>query len=191
MKTIIIDDRKERKKQHLTTDEIEKLKTLSDISETILPFQELEGYSLIAIHESLLTENNLYNEIVSFAKNNEKLLILFSGGIMQNCILESGKILKIISSEFYNKITAFLLKYSKENIEYPLLKFLYGEEWKLPLLLKYKNLLWKYGAIDSSKMVLNREDRSIEDEIREILIPDSDSITLEWIENEIDKTRRN
>ena len=141
MKTIVIDDRKERKRQHLTDSEVERLNSISEISENLPSHQELEEYSLLAIHESLLKESNLYNEIVSFAKKNDKLLILFSGGITQNSIFESGKIMKINSAEFYHKIIPFLSNYSENNGEYPLLKFLYGEEWRLPLLLRYKNLL--------------------------------------------------
>lgn len=190
MKIVVIDDRKERKKQHLTGDEIERLNALCEIRENMPLRQDLEEYSLLAIHESLLKESNLYNEIVEFAKRKGKYLILFSGGITQNGIYDSGTILKINSADFYLKITPFLSHYLKEAMDYPLLRFLYGDEWRVPLLLRYKNLLWKYGAIETSQMELTKSDDSIEYEIRELLMPNSDSISLEWIENELDKTRR-
>lgn len=190
MKIVIIDDRKERKKQHLTDDEIERLNTLCEIRENMPLHQDFEEYSLLAIHESLLKESNLYNEIVEYTKRKRKYLILFSGGITQNGIYDSGAIMKINSADFYLKITSFLTHYSKEAMEYPLLRFLYGDEWRVPLLLRYKNLLWKYGVKESSQMELTKSDESVEYEIREVLMPNSDSISLEWIENELDKTRR-
>ena len=70
MKTIIIDDRKERKYQHLDDETLKRLYLISDVREDLPSFQELEEYDLLAIHESLLKEKNQYDEIVKVEGDN-------------------------------------------------------------------------------------------------------------------------
>ena len=186
MKTIIIDDRKERKHQYLDDETSKQLYSMCDIREELPSFLELGNYDLLAIHESLLKEKNQYEEIVKLAKENKKWLVLFSGGITQNYILNDGRFLKINSSDFYSRITTFLEKYSTSESNHLLLHFIYGEEWNLPLLLKYKNLIWIYGEEIES---IESDDYYLEKNIREILSPGTNVLSMEWIEGELQKYR--
>ncbi len=195
MKTIIIDDRKERK--HQFWDDVKKeqasglcQKGVLDIRETITIgiFDELEGFPLIAIHESLLKEKDRLSDVINYAKVREKLLILFSGGITHNGIYDSGRLMRINAEDFYNKVLPFVEEnQNNDKIQLPLLQFLYGANWRLPLLLRYRDLIWNYeSALDDPE---ENPDYQTEEEIRAILLPGNDVISLEWIEAELVKYR--
>lgn len=192
MKTIIIDDRKERKHQ-FWDDNVKKeqairlcQKGVLDIREGLGTFDELEGFLVIAVHESLLKETDRLKEVVDYAKGLNKLLILFSGGVTHNGIYDSGKLMKINAADFYNKVLLFVEEnQNKNDIQLPLFHFLYGANWRLPLLLRYRDLIWNYGStIDDPE---ENPDYQIEEEIRAILLPGDDVISLNWIEEELVK----
>lgn len=191
MKTIIIDEREIRKQQYLGVGDEEKLNTMCTISKDFESFQVFDEFSLLAIHQSLLIETGRFSDVLGYAEVMKKPLILFSGGITQNIVSNSGKLLKINAADFYSKITQFLMEYPEEQIDYPLLKFMYGKEWEKPLLLRYKSLLWKYGAKETSQMVnmIEKNDRELEYEIREILNQDSDTISTDWINNRLNEMK--
>ena len=195
MKTIIIDDRKERK--HQFWDDVKKeqatrlcQKGVLDIQETITTgtFDELEGFPLITIHESLLKEKDWLSDVINYAKGRKKLLILFSGGITHNGIYDSGRLMRINAEDFYKKVLPFVEEnQNNDKIQLPLLQFLYGANWRLPLLLRYRDLIWNYeSALDDPE---ENPDYQTEEEIRAILLPGNDVISLEWIEAELVKYR--
>ncbi len=192
MKTIIIDDRKERKHQHWSNVDNELAEDLCqkgvlDIREELKSFDELKDYSLIAIHESLLKETDRLEPVINYVKEKQKFLVLFSGGITRNGLYDFGKLMKINSADFFTKILPFISVNKEENNEVLLLKFLYGSNWKLPLYFRYKNLIWIYG--DTNNIDPDNDDFSVEEEIRALLFPDSKttSIDLKTINEELDK----
>ena len=172
-KVVIIDDRKERKKLHLSEAALSSLEKLVlsgklDVMESINDIEEIANYSLIAVHRSYLINSGIYNNLLDFIKKSNKLLIIFSGNISQNMIMINGRQLNINASDFYiEKLPKFINRFSEENIESPLLQYIYGDSWKLSLLLQYRYLLWIYG--DDVDEIDDEEDESLEERIRSIL----------------------
>ena len=172
-KVVIIDDRKERKKLHLSEAALSSLEKLVlsgklDVMESINDIEEIANYSLIAVHRSYLINSGVYNNLLDFIKKSNKLLIIFSGNISQNMIMNNGRQLNINASDFYiEKLPEFINRFSEENIESPLLQYIYGDSWKLSLLLQYRYLLWIYG--DDIDEIDDEEDESLEERIRSIL----------------------
>ena len=172
-KVVIIDDRKERKKLHLSEAALSSLEKLVlsgklDVMESINDIEEIANYSLIAVHRSYLINSGIYNNLLDFIKKSNKLLIIFSGNISQNMIMNNGRQLNINASDFYiEKLPKFINRFSEENIESPLLQYIYGDSWKLSLLLQYRYLLWIYG--DDVDEIDDEEDESLEERIRSIL----------------------
>lgn len=172
-KVVIIDDRKERKKLHLSEAALSSLEKLVlsgklDVMESINDIEEIANYSLIAVHRSYLINSGVYNNLLDFIKKSNKLLIIFSGNISQNMIMNNGRQLNINASDFYiEKLPEFINRFSEENIEFPLLQYIYGDSWKLSLLLQYRYLLWIYG--DDVDEIDDEEDESLEERIRSIL----------------------
>ena len=172
-KVVIIDDRKERKKLHLSEAALSSLEKLVlsgklDVMESINDIEEIANYSLIAVHRSYLINSGVYNNLLDFIKKSNKLLIIFSGNISQNMIMNNGRQLNINASDFYiEKLPEFINRFSEENIEFPLLQYIYGDSWKLSLLLQYRYLLWIYG--DDIDEIDDEEDESLEERIRSIL----------------------
>ena len=150
-KVVIIDDRKERKKLHLSEAALSSLEKLVlsgklDVMESINDIEEIANYSLIAVHRSYLINSGVYNNLLDFIKKSNKLLIIFSGNISQNMIMNNGRQLNINASDFYiEKLPEFINRFSEEILESPLLQYIYGDSWKLSLLLQYRYLLWIYG----------------------------------------------
>ena len=172
-KVVIIDDRKERKKLHLSEAALSSLEKLVlsgklDVMESINDIEEIANYSLIAVHRSYLINSGVYNNLLDFIKKSNKLLIIFSGNISQNMIMNNGRQLNINASDFYiEKLPEFINRFSEEILESPLLQYMYGDSWKLSLLLQYRYLLWIYG--DDVDEIDDEEDESLEERIRSIL----------------------
>ena len=172
-KVVIIDDRKERKKLHLSEAAISSLEKLVlsgklDVMESINDIEEIANYSLIAVHRSYLINSGVYNNLLDFIKKSNKLLIIFSGNISHNMIMNDGRQLNINASDFYiEKLPEFINRFSEEILESPLLQYIYGDSWKLSLLLQYRYLLWIYG--DDVDEIDDEEDESLEERIRSIL----------------------
>lgn len=195
-KTIIIDDRPDRKKLHLPDDAISQLEKLED--EGFLTFSDgkgyesnftkLEEYDMIAIHRTFLTNLNIFNEFIDYIKNRDKWVIIFSGGNTQNTILLNGRQLNISSSDFYTeRLAPFIEKFDKESdIANPLLSFLYGTSWRLTLLLQYRYLLWEYEDLEEIDEDGDELDIRKEEEIRTALWPDGNYRTIEEVSEEIE-----
>ena len=195
-KTIIIDDRSERKKLHLSDASVSQLEllekkgllTLSDGYGFDSISSKLDEYDLIAIHRTFLTNSNIFNELIDYIKNKKKWGIIFSGGITQNTILLNGRQLNINSSDFYTeRLPPFIEAFGYEpDLVNPLLSFLYGESWRLTLLLQYRYLLWEYDDPEDIEDSDNTFDIAKEEEIRTALWPDCDYRTLEEVSKEIE-----
>lgn len=162
---VLIDDRKQRKSDHLNVNQVTRLLNCVECKEALpsfdhlisneYDFDTLNGYDIIAIHRSYLAQNGLLSSFSEYMKGSKSYFILFSGGFSQNVISDNRKLLKINSIDFYSEKTiSFFEKIKKSEIEedsYILLKLLYGKDWKLPLLLRSRLLLWKYyRKIESS-----------------------------------------
>lgn len=201
-KTIIIDDRSERKKLHLSDDAVSQLKQL--VEKGLLTLSNGEGfqsvttrldkYELIAIHRTFLTNANIFNELIDYIKGKKKWVIIFTGGITQNTILLNGRQLNINSSDFYTeRLAPFIEEFgNKQDLANPLLSFLYGESWRLTLLLQYRYLLWEYGDLEEIDEYGDDLDIRKEEEIRTALWSDGEYRTLEEVskEIEIEKNKR-
>lgn len=150
-KILIVDDRVERQKSQLGENDFEELKTIPGVKLMYeLPAEEALGeYSLLAFHLSYLKQEKRLGEIQSYVQREGKQLILFSGGIAQHQFSEKGRRLTLNSRDFYSsQLIPFLKDFLKEDANDRLIKLLYGENWKLPLLVRFRHLLWQYGDLN-------------------------------------------
>ncbi len=158
-KVLILDDRVERKKAHMSEDAI---RVLFDCVKqgflTIINGEELENdsllnflanYDLIAIHRSWLVSQKMIQEVVEYVKKEHKHLILFSGGISQSLLMNNYTYASVNSAVFYtNRLPFFVEKFATKEIDQPLLEFLYGGAWLIPIYMKYRQLIWR--GVDES-----------------------------------------
>ena len=162
-----MDERIERKKTHMSDSAIKQLSFcvsngwLNTITgegvEKDMSFQYCSDYSLLAFHKSWLDSNRLLSEIERYAKENRKLLIIFSGGISQILLLNDYKYLRVNSADFYTgRLPDFIEKYVKSKVEQPLLELLYGKAWRIPIYMQYRQLVWR-GVTEESEEYMNFE----------------------------------
>jgi hypothetical protein len=156
-KILLVENRQSRQEQFLPNGaaDVEKMKELPNlkniIGDSFTDFidmvkqsdklDELLPYDLLIFHRSVLGEHKLLNKIQSFAKENSKNLIYFSGGITQNIYSEDEfPFLLINSKDFYSpNLISFFVKYSESKIN--LLWLLYKDNWLLTYLYKYRQIL--------------------------------------------------
>jgi len=164
-KVLILDDRIERKKNHMSNNAITELTNCVNRGYLALmtgegieedkSFQYCSDYSLLAFHKSWLDSNNLLMEIERYAKDNEKFLIIFSGGISQTLLLSDYKDLRVNSAGFYtDRLPVFIEKYAKSEFKQPLLELLYGKAWQIPIFMKYRQMLWRGVSEDSDEFTI-------------------------------------
>ena len=197
-KAIIIDDNPNRKKpfQNESKSQFEMmiangLLTISDGKNLdILSFEELEDYDLIAIHRTYLAKQGIFNDFIDYIRSRNKWLIIFSGGTTQNTIQMNGKQLNINFSDFYNeRLIPFLDNFCNDfPMASPLLQFLYGDSWRLTLLLQYRYLLWEYEDVRNIK---SKFDKRKEREIRTVLWTDGNSRSFKELSDEIKNEKNN
>ena len=158
-KVLILDDRVERKKTHMSDDAI---RVLFDCVKqgflTITTGEELENdslldflanYDLFAIHRSWLVSKKLMQEVIEYVKKERKYFILFSGGISQSLLMNNYTYSSVNSAVFYtNRLPLFVEKFATKEIDQPLLEFLYGKAWLIPIYMKYRQLIWR--GVDES-----------------------------------------
>ena len=199
-KVIIIDDRLERIKLHLSADSLNDLKSLEhngklNIVTEISSANSLDSaffeYDIIAVHRTYLTNTSKSNSFNEYVKRSNKYFFVFSGGIPQNILSKKGHLLNINSSDFYTpELPKFIEKYcSEDNFESPLLRYLYGDSWRLTLLLQYRHLLWTYGDIND---IDDEMDDNTAEELQDILWDGDRKNSMEEInvEIEIEKEKR-
>lgn len=71
----------------------------------------------------------------------------------------------------------------EDDMQSPLLQYLYGKSWRLTLLLQYRYLLWTYKDIDD---IDDEIDESLAEELQNILWDGDSSITFEEVRSEIE-----
>jgi len=153
---IIVDDRIERQSQFLPNGDedvilLNKLpyvenkvgQKYNSLIEALLEGNESEllEYDLWIFHRSLLVKKKMLLKIQELAKKNKRPLILFSGGITYSSYSESDFPFLIMNSQvFYSeKLFPFLDKYA--NAGGRLIEIVYGENWQLSYLFKYRQVL--------------------------------------------------
>ena len=200
-KVIIVDDRLERMKLHLSTESLTDLKSLVEDGILMISTEissEKDGinsvfidYDIIAVHRSYLANTSMSNSFNEYVKRSNKYFIVFSGGISQSILSNKGHLLNINSSDFYTpELPGFIKKFCSENgNESPLLQYLYGDSWRLTLLLQYRHLLWTYGDIDD---IDDDMDENMAEELHDILWGGDINVSMKDInaEIEIEKERR-
>lgn len=151
-KILIVEDRVNRIEQWLGKEETKKLKN-SVLVMTTLPdardgeeynFHKLDDFKLVAIHLSYLSgsRQTKFYEYIASSKN---FYIIFSGGIMQETILYGGHLANLPIQRLYTKDIVERLS-RLDFSEHTLLKFLYGDNWELPLLQRLRMLNWLFPS---------------------------------------------
>ena len=139
---LIVDDRPKRPSLHLDTEELDELRSLVTMSET-LEVEDLEQYDLIAIHRSYVINKGLGDQLDNLIKKNGLYVILFSGGIGQPTITSNGHLAIIGSDLFYSKNLIDFCKDLSGTDSIQLYKLVYGvKKWQLPLYSRLRQLLW-------------------------------------------------
>ncbi len=196
-KILIVDDRVERKKSLLDDNSIKALdefqkkgvvtfKTSLSIDST-LPLEKFNDkvigeYHIVAIHRSWLSQNNLINIFEEYIKVSKKFFIVFSGGTTTNGFSNNFRSLTINAGKFYSSRLLSFLKDCENDIAPSLLRFMYGNSWKLPLLLEYRNILWSGQA----KINLEKEEQ-----LKSLFGSVAEDITAEYIDKQIEKEKLN
>jgi len=150
-KVLLIEDRPRRQLQFLTETQFDSLNEIENLNtpnadecvKFIARINEqdanLKQYDLIIVHKSSLNQTGL-----TFLNSIKKDLILFSGGLSQIVYqFEDFPMLSVNSTDLYNSnFVEFLKKYIEGNVN-SLSELVYGEKWKLNILLRYRMLKTK------------------------------------------------
>ncbi|CAH0280947.1 hypothetical protein SRABI27_03772 [Pedobacter sp. Bi27] len=156
-KILIVDDRIQRQMEFLPgqAEDVKKIdampqvrnavgdqytKFIDDIENNNLI--EILGYDLWVFHRSLLVTRKLLNKVQGLAKEHGKALILFSGGVTFSTYSQGEFPLLILNSQgFYSdRLIGFLKKFS-EDADTKIIEVIYGENWQLTYLFKYRQIL--------------------------------------------------
>ena len=155
-KILLLEDRPGRQMQYLDPEKIKKLKTTKDLKILLgndcrymidklnhADDSELYDFTLIIIHRSALSNVGI-DTVTNHCKVNNKYLVFFSGGISQSLFSsQSFQYLLLNSKDFYqSNMFNFLDKFIKGEIEH-ITELIYGNNWKLNLMLNYRQLLLK------------------------------------------------
>ncbi len=146
---LLIEDRTERQQLFMKDTEID-LNSYSDILDNMTGerynqlLEELENdtfdldrYSIIVSHKSAFDDKNIeiLSKLENYCKSNDKPLILFSGGIDANYYDKSEyETIEINSKVFYSNHLKLFLESIRDG-EQNLLILIYGDRWKLNILL--------------------------------------------------------
>lgn len=146
---LLIEDRTERQQFFMKDTEID-LDSYSDILDNMTGerynqlLEEikndtfiLDKYSVIMSHKSAFDNKNIeiLSKLENYCKSNDKPLILFSGGIDANYYDKSEyETIEINSKIFYSNHLKLFLENMREG-EQNLLVLIYGDRWKLNILL--------------------------------------------------------
>ena len=194
-KILIIDERAERKKNLMREKDLSKLQKYEQEGVLVMlssfPFsgcsnEELDvafaDYNVIAIHRSLMQSARVINLIDEYCRTSKKSSIIFSGGTSVNDISNNSMRLSINASDFYStKLIDYIERQKNEINSTSILELLYGKSWRLPLLLEYRNLLWRDGMTDED-----------EDRLRRAIDPSrQEPLSYDTINDEIEKEKMN
>jgi hypothetical protein len=166
-KILLLEDRPSRQSQFLSNDQIEALNKIenvkmpkADVCVSIIEKinegeAEVDGYDLIIVHKSSLNQNGL-----RFLKGLKKDLILFSGGLSQMVYQnEEFPLLTINSGDLYNNNFIHFLKIYVEGKVKILTELVYGDKWKLSILLYYRMIRTKLDKENDEYVKIELEEQ--------------------------------
>ncbi len=200
---LIIEDRTQRQEQFLEKTGIEISKydfidnaigeKYTSIKENLLKDTSiLDKYDVIISHRSAFDKDNgkILDSIKDYCEQNQKYLILFSGGISTSYYVKTPyELLSLNSKDFYNVNLGLFLDELKNNDVLNLLLLAFGKKWKLNLIF---NVLEKLNTIDYSDIdkiedfdVLNEKTdiETIDNFIDIEELKDADEMNLDLISN--------
>lgn len=201
MKSILLlENRKGRQAQFLDLSELKDLRSIKGFVEpneedcekwlqqiNQRKFDLLKNYSLLIIHKTAIEHAEVVQELSRFCSDFKIDLILFSGGLSQ-IVYGRGKhqSLAINSGDFYSsRLVSFIRNYTSGKTN-SLLELIYGENWKLETLLRYrmiKKILEEERKSDGNlKEIIRRED-----ELEEIDLENNFGISPDSLDREINK----
>ena len=172
---LIVDDRPKRPSLHLCTEELEDLRSLVTMSET-LEVEDLEQFELIAIHRSYVINKGLSDRLDNLIRTKGLYVILFSGGIGQPIISYKGHIAILGSDLFYSKNLIDFCKDLSVADSIQLYKLVYGvNKWQLPSLARLRQLIWMdptgadFYYLQERRSIMNSLSLNSTDEIPEAI----------------------
>lgn len=156
-KILIADDRILRQSQHLPNGEVDvaKIAKLKHVANMVgvsfdqflaemaeANFNELVSCDIWIMHRSFLIDNGLLTKIQALANEHDKTLVLFSGSITQNSYSKDSHVLLSMNSKtlYSDNLIPFLEGYVTEQPS-DVLMLIYGKNWQLSTLLKYRHIL--------------------------------------------------
>jgi hypothetical protein len=177
---LLLDDRPGRQEQYLGSKMREKLKDLKELT-TLLGEQcreminklnskddsNLEEFTLIIIHRSALSIDGI-NTVKEHCKKKKKNLVFFSGGISQSLYSSQDFQYMLLNSKdlYQPNLYNFLSKYVEGQVEH-ITELLYGDNWKLNLMLNYRQLLIKGKLSRTEENVKENIEKLIEKRLLE------------------------
>lgn len=208
MKIALIEDRLGRLKQFEEVDlmahKAVKVITGIDFDNLMVAIEagdmnSLDEFSCIASHRSALS-NTIRDTIKEYCKANKKPLVFFSGGITSSVYNDREfPFLHINSKDFYSSNLKLVLVDLTQSKSPNLLKFQFGDRWKLSMLLGIRNEIqvylnkleirkhYPYVELDRSEIIrsidrlqINAElktDLKTEKPLEFLSLPDHSSIT--------------
>lgn len=141
---LIVDDRPFRR-QNLLNEVWNNISSLDNVEHmTFMPSEEVvESFDIIAIHRSYVMSHEYYDYLTNLVKRHDKYIILFSGGISQYQLEESGRFLTLPVTDFYTNDLYLFCSELLVSDDVKLMKLIFGtERWKLPILMKMRELMW-------------------------------------------------
>lgn len=198
-KILIIDERMERKKILMRESDLSMLYDFEQEGVLCIlsslpfssksPINELDtafaDYSIVAIHRTLMQTENVMNIIDEYFRNSKKPFIIFSGGTSVNDFSNNSLRLSVNARDFYSSRLIGFIEKLKNGTTPTLLELLYGEFWRLPLLLEYRNLLWRDRMSDEDDEYDMREE-----ELRQAIQPSQRvKLDVDWVDKEIEKEK--
>jgi hypothetical protein len=153
MKIALIEDRLIRLKQFEAVDlmahKAVKVITGIDFDNLMVEVEagnmnSLDEFSCIASHRSALT-NTIRDTIKKYCKVKKKPLVFFSGGITSSVFNDREfPFLHINSKDFYSSNLKLVLDDLTQSQSPNLLKFQFGDRWKVSMLLSIRNAIQVY-----------------------------------------------
>jgi len=178
-KVILLEDRPNRQLQAMGADQIKQLQGIEGLdvplqSECMQLIKEintgntpaiLTEYRLIITHKSPF--NTRGKEILQSFCHKDKIDLIFFSGDFSQMSFENDKhqLLWLDVQDLYTpQLIDFIIKYTQGQIQ-SLLELVYGNRWKLGLLMQYRSLKTMYTQVqnDEEKLSLKNEMEVIEE----------------------------
>jgi len=103
----------------------------------------LINFDLLIFHRSSLSQKGI-DTVRKLCKNSNISFILFSGSLSPNTYFKQPFPLLVLNSKdlYSDKLIPFLISFSNDKVK-SITELLYGENWELPLLMRYRQLINK------------------------------------------------